>query len=336
MLSDAQLADFHFIRPLWLILIPYVVWLHLRLRRAYSASLQWQGSIAPELLEHLTVAGRGRLRLRPYHLMTCLLSLVAIVLAGPTWEREVTPFTEDQAPLVIAIELTPSMLCVDQEPTRLDRARFKLRDILARRRGARTAVIGYAGSAHLLLPFTDDTDLLEIYLDALHPNLMPLPGDAPDRALALARELLAKEAVAGTLLFLTDGIEARHEEAFSDFVSRGDDQLILFAFGGPTGGAIRMEGMELAVSFGDLDHAPPLDEAGLAAIASAADTRLIEASLYDSDVDAVMRRIRRHFIDAINEDEETAWRDRGYPLVWLVAACMIVWFRRGWTVQWQL
>ena len=73
MLPDAQLADFHFIRPLWLLLIPYVLWVHMKLRRAYSASIQWKGSIAPDLLTHLTVAGRNQFRIRPYQLMTCLL-----------------------------------------------------------------------------------------------------------------------------------------------------------------------------------------------------------------------------------------------------------------------
>ena len=336
MLSESQLADFHFIRPLWLLLLPYLAWIHLRLHHAYSASEQWTGFIAPHLLPHLTVSGRNRLRLRPYQLMTFALSLVAIILAGPTWEREITPFTEDQAPLIIAIELTPSMLCVDQEPTRLDRARFKLRDILARRQGARTAVIGYAGSAHLLLPFTDDTELLEVYLDALHPNLMPTPGDSPDHALELATELFANESVGGTLLFLTDGIAEEHADSFADFARSGGDQLILLAFGGEIGGEIRTQGMDLAVSFGNLEEAPPVDHKGLAAVASAGRAPLISSALFDADVESVMLRIRRHFIDAVDEDEQTAWRDRGYPLLWLVAACMIVWFRRGWTVQWPI
>ncbi len=336
MLPDPQLADFHFIRPLWLLLIPCVLWVHMRLRRAYSASIQWKGSIAPELLTHLTVAGRNRVRIRPYQLMTCLLTLIAIVLAGPAWEREITPFTQDQAPLIIAIELTPSMLCIDQEPTRLDRARFKLRDLLARRRGSRTAVIGYAGSAHLLLPFTDDTDLLEVYLDALHPNLMPTPGDSPERALELAADLLAKESVSGTLLFLTDGITERHAEQFSRFVTRSKDQLILLAFGTDEGGETRADGMNLAVSFENSESAPPVYRHGLEAISSATRAPLVYSSLYEADVDSVMLRINRHFIDAINEDEETVWRDRGYPIVWLIAAGMIVWFRRGWTVQWRV
>ena len=112
--------DFHFLRPWALLFIPYALWNHFRLRRAYSATIQWQGAIAPELLEHLTVAGRRRRRLRPYQLMTVLLVLMSLTVAGPAWDREITPFTQDRAPLVIAIELTPSMLATDQQPTRLE------------------------------------------------------------------------------------------------------------------------------------------------------------------------------------------------------------------------
>lgn len=329
-------VDFHFLRPLGLLFIPYAIWQHRQLRRAYSAALQWRGSIAPELLEHLTVAGRGRRRLRPYQLMTLLLVLLSLVVAGPTWEREITPFTEDHAPLVIAIELTPSMLCVDQEPTRLDRARFKLRDLLARRRGARTAVIGYAGSAHLLLPFTDDTDLLEVYLESLHPTLMPTPGDDPTRALELAASLLEKESVSGTLLFLTDGIDVSTRERFATFSARGEDQLIVLGFGGEDGGPIRTEGLDVSVDFGSSGVAPPLDRESLQEITRAAGGHLITTSLDEADIDSVMRRVRRHLVDAMDRDDELAWKDSGYPLVWGVAACMIVWFRRGWTVQWRI
>lgn len=327
-------ADLHFLRPWWLLFIPYVVWLHFGLRHAYSASLQWQGAIAPHLLEHLTLSGRGTRRLRPYQLMTVLLILISLVAAGPAWHREVTPFTEDRAPLVIAIELTPSMLGTDVQPNRLERARHKVRDLLEKRKGARTAVIGYAGSAHQLLPFTDDTELLEIYLEALHPNLMPRGGDAPDKALALARALLANETVPGSLLFLSDGIDRGYADRFRDFGTEGGDQLLLLAFGGEEAVPIETRGLNLSDLPKAQRTAPPIDQAGLDAVASAANGSVLLATVEDSDVDTLQGRIRTHLVNAIDKDQALSWRDEGYPLVWGVAFCMIFWFRRGWTVQW--
>ncbi len=328
--------DFHFLRPGWLLFIPYALWLHARLRRAYSATLQWQGAIASELLEHLTVAGRGRKKIRPYQLMTLLLLLTSLVAAGPAWDRQTTPFTKDRAPLVIAIELTPSMLGTDQQPTRLERARHKVRDLLEHRRGARTAVIGYAGSAHQLLPFTDDTHLLEVYLEALHPTLMPRPGDVPTDALTLAEQLLVGESVPGTVLFLTDGIDRGEADAFASFAARTGAQVMLLAFGSTGGGPIEIEGLDPSSLSRAQRFAPAVDGDGLAAVAAAAGGSVLAASTGDDDVEALGRHIRSHLVNAIEQDEALAWADRGYPLVWGIAFCMLFWFRRGWTVQWRL
>jgi Ca-activated chloride channel family protein len=326
-MTDAALDAFHFLRPWWLLLIPAAIWLHIRLRRAVSAADQWQGIIAPELLEHL-VLGRGKLRrLRPYQLQTGLILVLSLALAGPAWERELTPFTEDRAPLVIALELTDSMLGTDQPPTRLERAKQKVADLLAARSGARTAVVAYAGSAHAVLPLTDDTDLVNMYLESLTPEVMPLPGDRPDRALQLAATMLERESAPGTVLFMSDGIDQGYADSFATVFSDRDDQLLVLAFGTASGGLIA-EG-------GTGDMAPPVDRAGLRAAASAGGGALVSSAVDDSDIEDLNRRVQRHLVNAIESDDNLQWRDAGYFLVWPLALFTLLWFRRGWTVQWQ-
>ena len=63
--------------------------------------------------------------------------IASLALAGPTWKREPTPFSEDQAPLVIALDVSSSMEMTDIQPSRLQRAQQKVRDLLALRSGAR-------------------------------------------------------------------------------------------------------------------------------------------------------------------------------------------------------
>jgi len=116
------LSQFHFLRPWWLLGVPLAVFLHFRLRQAYDAAAQWSGVIDVHLLKHLTVLGGEQRRLRPFNLLTVVLILGSVALAGPAWERVLTPFTEDRSPLVVALKLTPSMLSIDQLPTRLERA----------------------------------------------------------------------------------------------------------------------------------------------------------------------------------------------------------------------
>jgi hypothetical protein len=103
------------------------------------------------------------------------LAVSILALAGPAWQREVLPFAQDKAALVVALDLSRSMDAIDLSPSRLERAKQKVRDLLGRRQGARTALVVYAGTAHTVLPLTEDTEILEVYLEALATNLMPKP-----------------------------------------------------------------------------------------------------------------------------------------------------------------
>lgn len=321
-----SLEALHFIRPAWFAMVPLVLLVHWRLRRAMRAAEQWQSAVAPHLLKHLTIGDGPGKRFRPYQLMTVAALLLVIALAGPTWRKELTPFTEDTAPLIIAIEMTQSMLAIDQPPTRLERAKQKARDILDRRKGARTAVIAYAGSAHAVLPLTDDPRLVEIYLDSLGPDRMPEQGDRPDRALALAESMLADETAAGTIVFMTDGIDQGYAEVFAQHADRTRDQVLVMAFGTEAGGPVRAgDGGGVAAG---------VDLGGLQAIVSAGG-QLIRATVDTSDVDGLVRQVRTHLVNAIGEDGDLDWHDAGYYLVWPLALMLLAFFRRGWTVQWQ-
>ena len=67
------------------------------------------------------LGAEGRSRFRPIHLTTLLLGLGILAVAGPTWEREPPPFTEDTAPLVIALDCSATMNARDIPPSRLER-----------------------------------------------------------------------------------------------------------------------------------------------------------------------------------------------------------------------
>jgi hypothetical protein len=204
---------FHFLRPAWLVLLPLAWLLHHLLARRHSAEHAWRGIIAAHLLPHLVVNRTPGWRQRlaePRLALTLLLALAGLALAGPSWQREAPPFVEDRAPLVIALDLGPQMNRAEPAPlgpTRLARAQQKVRALLELRRGARTALIVYAGSAHIVLPLTDDTAILASYVAHLRSDLLPAGGKNSPTALALAEQLLASESAPGTVLLISDGIE---------------------------------------------------------------------------------------------------------------------------------
>src|SRR5262249_29715261 len=159
-----------------LLALPAAVALVWIVSRRDDARSRWRGIIAPHLLDHLLVDRREGRRWQPVQLTAALIALGALAAAGPTWERERPPFVEDKAPLAIAIDFSQTMDAVDVSPTRLERAKLKVHDLLDRRPGARTAIFAYAGSAHMVLPLTDDANLTRTYVDSLSTAIMPVPG----------------------------------------------------------------------------------------------------------------------------------------------------------------
>ena len=108
---------FHFLRPQWLWLLLAVPAIYLSFRIRDDVRARWKRYIDPELLDHLIVARKQRWRFRPIHMVCLLIALGAVAVAGPTWRREQPPFTEDKAPLVIALDLSQTMDAIDLDPT---------------------------------------------------------------------------------------------------------------------------------------------------------------------------------------------------------------------------
>ena len=316
-----QLSEFHFIQPLWLLALIPTLLLFIQLRRQQEAASQWQKAIAPHLLPHLIVKAKSGENIRPYYLLTAAFVIAAIALAGPTWQREPLPFANDEAPLVIALDLSESMNVTDIQPSRLERAKQKVQDLLSQRSSGRTALIAYGGTAHLVLPLTEDNSILYMYLEELSTDIMPKVGKAPEKALNLASKVLEQENIPGTILFLTDGISSQELTNFSQ--SKYD--ISILGIGTVQGGVIP----EGNGGFSQLDRE------GLQAIARQTNGFFTEVTTDDSDVRLVNRHIKRHLAQ-VQSDNGDRWKNFGYWLLYPLAIVILFWFRRGWTIQWML
>ncbi|HEY6384025.1 MAG TPA: VWA domain-containing protein [Pseudolabrys sp.] len=302
-MPDALSFDFHFLRPLWLTaLIPVAIVVLLVIRRQRPEA-QWGDLIAPNLLKHLLVQPDRRWRINPLYLVASGLVVSIVALAGPTWRRELPPFVEDKAPLMIALSVSPSMNERDVAPSRLERAKQKVRDLLAARAGARTGLIAYSGTAHLVMPMTDDRAVIEPFLAALTTALMPVPGNNAEPAMALAAKVMANESVAGTILVVADGLG-------------GDPVAVRRAAG-------RNDVLMLSVA------PPQSDLPGL-------QSRSVQVSVDSADIRSLERRIEISYESAQSAAFGTRWRDEGYWLLIPALLLGLLWFRRGITVAWVI
>ena len=331
---EINLSDFHFLRPLWLLLALFAALLPLIWRRSRDLQRRLRGNIAAHLLPHLLVKPQDHQRLRPVHWLCALLILGALAAAGPTWEQDRPDFLDNRAPLIVAVDLSPSMDASDVPPTRLQAVKHKLHDLIQRRAGARTALIAYAGSAHLVLPPTDDPALLDTFIQALGTGLIDKPGKAVGAVIEQAKRLLSAEKTPGSLLLITDGADTTQLNGLGKQLDGSQLQVLVLAVGNEDGGVIQGAGGQPTVDSNGRPVLGSFDAAALKQLASAVDAPLGSLTLGDDDLDWIELHAQQHFENASAEQQELHWKDAGYWLCWPLLVLALVGVRKGWSVNW--
>jgi len=317
MLPDlAALEHFHFLRPAWA-LLP-VVWFLLMLvqRRRRTRRDMFGGIIAPHLLEHLRLGRFDARWFNPVNLNTVNVVLLTLLLMGPSWRQQPSPLSQDEAALVVLLDVSGSMEQTDVQPSRLVRARQKIADLLALRPDRRSALIVYAGSAHTVLTLTADQDITRQYLAAITPGIMPRAGKFPEYALPLVDEVLRESMAPATVALFTDAPGADSADAFEGYFATRAHQLLVVGVGTGT----------------EEPGAAPLERQALAELAARSGGDYFDLTVDDSDMRRLDRRIDSHYV--VVDDSALPWLDSGYVLVFPIMALFLMWFRRGWTLTW--
>lgn len=331
---NIDLTAFHFLRPLWLLMIIPGVLLPVLWARRHDLIHQLDGIIAPHLVKHLVIAPQDRRRVRPVHVLGAMLVLGALAAAGPTWEQDTPAFLDNCAPLILAVDLSPSMDADDVPPSRLAAARHTLHDLIQRRAGSRVALIAYAGSAHLVLPATHDVALLDSFLRVLSSDLIDRPGKDALGVIVLAKRLLAAEQAPGTLVLVTDGADATQFDAIGTHLQGSDLQVLVLAVGSQDGVVVHdAQGRPKTDAHGQTQRAP-FDREGLEGLAKAADAPLGSLTLSDEDLDWIELHAQRHFQSVQAAGQPPHWKDAGYWLCWPLLVLALLAVRRGWRVHW--
>jgi len=183
-----MLAEFRFLRPEWLVALPFVIAAAVYFARRRFGSGNWEAIVSPALAPYVLSRSRGRQADSRWLVFALTGVLGVIALAGPAWERIEQPvFRSDQA-LVVALDLSRSMDAQDVSPSRLARARLKILDLLERRASGQTALVVYSANAFTVTPLTTDTDTVAQLVNSLDTNIMPSRGSYPVAAINKGRQ----------------------------------------------------------------------------------------------------------------------------------------------------
>jgi Ca-activated chloride channel family protein len=327
------LSDFHFLRPEWFIaLFPIVVAFLIQKRRA-ALSGQWKNIVAPALQPYMLKhdkAGKDLSILRYVFLLAAILAAVA--LAGPSWKKQPSQVFNSQAGLVIALDLSLSMSAQDISPSRLQRAKFKILDVLDQNIGNNMALIAYAGDAHVASPLTRDIKTIQSMLPALDPYIMPAQGSNVRSLVDESIKLFEQgKSSPKTLLLVSDGVESSDIDYAANALKSAGIHLSILAIGTQQGAPlVKPDGQFFKDSTGQVIM-PKLEWDDLKSLSDKSNGRIRMLTSNDSDIKYLTET--QSLEQGFEETEESVvfdqWFDSGYWLVLPIILLALFGFRRG-------
>jgi len=330
------MADFHFLRPWWLALLPVAVWLIWQLVRGRAEGGGWRALVDAPLREHVLAEPEVLRESRaPLAAALACAVLALVALAGPTWERLPVPAFRSEEALVVALDLSRSMDAADVEPSRLARARLKVLDLLERRAAGQTALVVFSTHAFTVTPLTTDTRTISALVGAVSTSIMPTQGSSLASGLDKAASLLRQTSLsAGDILAITDADVVPADVELAGKL-RGEGFLVsVLAVGTEQGAPIpRAEGGFVTDGAGAV-VIPQLDVAGLARVAAAGGGRFARLAPDDRDLESLFPAAPLPGTAQLASDAERQqadiWRDRGGWLALALLPLLALVFRRGW------
>lgn len=326
--------DFHLLRPwfLWL-LLPAIAVLFIGIA-GLREQVKWKRFIASHLRPYVIQKG-SETKLRRIHLALFIAISIAIVgAAGPTWKRVEVPGKTLESPLVVLLDLSQSMMADDIQPNRLERAKFKINDLLDANPRARVALVGFAGTAHTIVPLTSDYKIIKSHLDGLSPDIMPYPGTNLEAALKLADTLTRVTMAPATVLLITDDFDDELFNLLQLFVRGGNASLKVMPVNTVSGAKVPALGSKVPLrdDQGNTVHSA-LDENILLQLESIKNIEVNRLTLDNSDMELLAKSIRTNLeFREMDEQKEDQWLDRGLWLILPFALVVLMWFRKGWVI----
>ena len=332
--SNIDWENFHFLRPIFLwLFLPLGIML-LLVFVSFKENIKWKKVIAPNLQPFVIKKGSENLKKWMQLVLVLMLSIGTLGVAGPTWKKFEAPEKILETPLVIALDLSQSMMATDIQPNRLERAKFKIKDLLAENPKARIALIGYAGSAHTIVPLTRDYKIIDTHLDGLSPNVMPYPGTNLQAALTLFDTIKSVTSATAKLLLISDEFTEETFQLLQKQVTNNNCVIEIIPMNTVSGANVPSGkgGKPMKDKEGNIVNSK-LNEEILQKLNSIENINVNYLTLDNSDMEMLAKSISSNLVfkeqsDNMNQD----WQDEGYWLIIPLAIFVLMWFRKGWVV----
>lgn len=164
------------------------------------------------LIEQLSPYSNKRKRLIKTSFFLLALSSLILALCNLQTGSKLTEVKREGAEIIVCLDVSNSMLAQDLSPNRLTRAKFALEKMIDLLEGDRLGLIVFAGEAYVQLPITTDYNAAKMFLESIHPGMIPVQGTNLSAAIEKATESFSKdEGKNRSIILISDGED--HEPA---------------------------------------------------------------------------------------------------------------------------
>ncbi|MDD6784219.1 MAG: VWA domain-containing protein [Prevotellaceae bacterium] len=175
-------------------------------------------------------------------LLLAALSLIIIALSRPQMGTRLKTDYKNGIEIVIALDVSNSMLAQDVSPTRLDKAKSLISLLCDRLKNNKFALVVFAGNAYLQVPMSADNVSIKMFLDAVSPGMITTQGTSLAQAIDISvRSFSDQKDVKRAVVVITDGED--HEGGMDDAISQlksKNAKLFMLGVGSPQGGKINI------------------------------------------------------------------------------------------------
>ncbi|WP_215398480.1 VWA domain-containing protein [Rheinheimera oceanensis] len=324
-----MLADFHFLRPLWLLAALPVLLLGALLYYYRREQSPWHSLIAPHL-QQVLLGGQLLVKKQPLALpllMLCWL-ITTVALAGPSWQKLPQPAFALKKATVLVLDMSLSMRATDMAPDRLTQQRFAALDFAGQLKEGELALLSFAGDAFVISPLTPDHNNIRLLIPDLKPEIMPAQGSNLLAALQQADKLLRQAGyIRGDVVVFADGFDNNSLRDIQDLLNNWPHRLSILGFGTEAGAPVKLENGELLKSATGAVVVPKLPQAQLAALAKRSGGVYAQATASANALDSLLNLPPLSALDQADTAKQIQgdqWQDNAIYLVWLLLPLLLL------------
>lgn len=323
---------FHFLREEWLwTFVPLAVILVLMIF-VKNIEQKWQSNIAPHLREFVIVNNSDKWIWLNRIVFILFFSTLIVAMSGPSWKLIDKPSTKTKSTFYIILDLSQSMLAKDLQPNRLERAKFKIKDLFKENPHSSTGLIVYSGTAHLVVPATNDYSIIEEYLNALSPEILYYKGSNLSLAITLADSITQKESPL-SLFVLTDTPTLKEYNAVIEFSENEKHHTFIMPLATIAGASVpAFRGRGILKDKQGKNVYSKLNPSVLKKLSSIENCDVVPMVLDNTDVKLIAEKVKKQKEFFEDEKNEEDWQDSGVLLMPIILILGLFWFRKGFKV----